>query len=193
MVTVKIFILTKGEDEPSLCTAERLIRRRLAYRITKFNEILPCSIVLNPYATTYVKPSDREYIERCGLTAIDVSWKGGIDVLKSLKLGFQRVLPVLIAANPINYGKPFKLSTAEAIAATLYITNFKELAQEILGQFKWGKHFIELNRERLEKYSNASSDEEMELIQLKMLNIDNQYLGEKKLIDLLHKLISLNE
>jgi pre-rRNA-processing protein TSR3 len=191
MLSIKIYILTKGEDDPDLCTAEKLIRRGLAYRITRLTEIPQCSIVLNPYAKTYTKFSDRDYIVRCGLTAIDVSWKGSTNVLKSLKHGIQRVLPLLIAANPINYGKPFKLSTAEAIAAALYITNFKDLASKILSQFKWGYHFIELNRERLELYSRVNTDEEMEKIQLELFGIDQEYLkGKNRLINLLHNIIS---
>ncbi|MDX1798732.1 MAG: DUF367 domain-containing protein [Candidatus Lokiarchaeia archaeon] len=51
-----------------------------------------------------------------------------------------------MAANPTNYGKWEKLSSAEALAAALYITKFFDLANVILSKFSWGKTFKELNK-----------------------------------------------
>ncbi len=161
---VKIYILTEGEDEPSKCTAEKLIRMGLAKRVTKIRAIPPQAIVLNPFANTYLKQRDRFVVEQWGLVAIDVSWKRGIELLRRLRRGEQRALPLLIAANPVNYGKPFRLSTAEAIAAALYITGFDDEAVRILQVFKWGPHFLSLNANLLNKYREASEDIEIDRI-----------------------------
>ncbi len=71
---------------------------------------------------------------------------------------YHKFLPFLVAANPTNYGKPSKLSTAEAIAATFYIVGLKDNAVEIMSQFKWGLHFLKLNNELLEAYSSAKTN-----------------------------------
>lgn len=54
-------------------------------------------------------------------------------------------VPYLLAANPVNYGKPYKLTCAEAVAATFYICGFDEQANELMGKFGWGHSFWEMN------------------------------------------------
>jgi pre-rRNA-processing protein TSR3 len=76
-----------------------------------------------------------------------------------------RALPFLLAANPVNFGKPFKLSTVEAFAAALFILGEKEQAALILNKFKWGRTFLELNQEPLERYSKAANSTEVVKIQ----------------------------
>ena len=61
----------------------------------------------------------------------------------------------MVAANTVNYGKPSKLSCAEAAAATLYICGRVDAAKKVLSEFGWGMEFITLNEELLELYRTA--------------------------------------
>ena len=77
-----------------------------------------------------------------------------------MRAGHHRLLPFLVAANTVNYGKPSKLSCAEAAAATLYICNYVDAAKAVLDEFGWGKEFIKINEELLELYrTSADADE----------------------------------
>ena len=80
--------------------------------------------------------------------------------MKSVKTR-ERVLPSLLAANPVNYGKEFKLNCAEALAAACWLCGFEERAEHILSFFKWGPAFFAVNEFRLSKYRGCRTHEEM--------------------------------
>ena len=64
-------------------------------------------------------------------------------------------------ANPVNYGKPMKLTCVEAIGATLYIVGLKEEAINLLTVFDWGKEFLKINHDILERYSMTTNSNEI--------------------------------
>ena len=83
-----------------------------------------------------------------------------------------RMLPLLLAANPVNWGKPGKLSTVEALAASLYLMGRVEQCRELLSKFRWGERFLELNQEPLEAYAAATSSAEMVSLQFEFFDIE---------------------
>jgi pre-rRNA-processing protein TSR3 len=127
--------------------------------------------VLNPFSEIAFSPADRKRIEDYGLVGLDFSWEHAENVLLKNVRGTSRCLPFLIAGNPVNFGKPTKLSTVEALAAALYIAGFREEAAELLSIFKWGHTFLELNRERLESYAGAKDSTEVVKLQRQFIKI----------------------
>ena len=66
-----------------------------------------------------------------------------------MRRGHHRLLPFLVAANPVNYGKPFKLTCAEALAATLLIVGRHDDARLVMDQFGWGPEFLKVTYHRI--------------------------------------------
>ena len=152
----KIFTLELRQDDPTKCTSAKMRKFGFASPIRK--ERIPReSVVLNPAGQSYVLPGDRELAQFHGLVVIDCSWNLANDVFKTDFKGIQRRLPALLAGNPTNYSKLGSLSSIEAVSATLYIMNFKDLSKKLLSLYKWGSTFLSLNHDALEEYSVAQS------------------------------------
>lgn len=159
---VNLFIYHAAEDDPKKCSARKLYKFRLARLERDIKRMPKGTILLNPFAEKSLSKEDQEIAEKRGILAVDCSWKKAEEHFGYLdKRNHSRALPFVIAVNPVNYGKPFKLSTVEAFATALYILGYTDKAHEILSIYKWGPHFITFNKELLEKYRKAKNSTEI--------------------------------
>ena len=70
-------------------------------------------------------------------------------------------VPYLIAANSVNYGRPWRLNCAEALAATFYICGHEDWAREVVTHFSYGEAFLDINAQVLKRYAACTSEEEV--------------------------------
>lgn len=162
---VKISVYHAKQCDPKKCSTLKLKRFGMV-RVVHRVKLLPRgAVVLNPFSERAFSPADQERILHRGLAAIDCSWIHADEVFELNMHGASRCLPYLIAANPVNYGIPTKLSTVEALAAALYIANFKQEAENLLSIFKWGPQFIRLNERLLDAYVKAKDSGEIVKLQ----------------------------
>jgi len=140
----KIVCLHLNECDRKKCTALKLKKFDILKIVSDIKGKSRNYVILNPLSKETLNLNDRSIIKNYGLMVVDCSWKK-IFNLKPLNLPNSRKLPSLIASNPVNYGKWEKLSSAEALAAALYITNYGEFADLILSKFSWGSEFKRIN------------------------------------------------
>ena len=168
---MKIVIYHSRECDPKRCTSIKLANQNKAIITHQMHKIPYNAIVLDAEADRAISREDRDKITKYGLSALDCSWKK----LKKSSFNFKsrknhRLLPFLVAANPVNYGKPCILSSAEALSAALYIVGYKDEARDLMNSFKWGPHFITLNENLLEAYSEAKNSTQI-------VKVQNEFLG----------------
>ncbi|RHY35102.1 hypothetical protein DYB32_000400 [Aphanomyces invadans] len=170
---------TQGEDESNLsfkrrsfpialrmwdfqqCDSKRCTGRKLC-RLGYVTSMKPGAhfrgIVLSPHGTKLVSREDLGIVESVGISVIDCSWARIQEMgIKQINSGTHRLLPFLVAANTVNYGKPHKLSCVEAIAATLYIDE----AVQLMDEFPWGMEFLKINADVLDAYAACESSDEV--------------------------------
>ncbi len=157
-----MYVYHTGEDDPRKCTARKLARFGFV-KLEKNIRRLPRNLVLlNPLAEKSLSREDLKIAERNGLLALDCSWKTVDTSFEYLdRINYSRALPFLLAANPVNYGKPFKLTTLEAFAASLYILGEQDYAMDLLNLYKWAPNFLVLNEKPLNEYKSAKNSSEV--------------------------------
>jgi len=150
----------EGDDDPEKCTARKLARFDLA-ELHRSDRATPYGVVLNPHADVALSPADAD-TDR--LVALDCSWETAGEAQFTLP-GEHRALPFLVAANPVNYGNAFQLTTVEALAAALWVLGDREHAESILAKFTWGETFLELNAEPLKRYADCEDSSDVVAVQ----------------------------
>jgi pre-rRNA-processing protein TSR3 len=159
---IELFVYHTNEDDPKKCSAKKLQKFGLVTLENHLKKLPHHAILLNPFAETSLSPEDASSAETKGLVAIDCSWRTAEKVFQKVgKKSVSRALPFLVAANPVNYGKPFKLTTLEAFAAALYIMGWTDQAHRLVQLYKWAPHFLDLNREPLRDYQQAKNSNEV--------------------------------
>ena len=159
-----------NQCDPKRCSGRKLARLG-CLRELRLQQRFP-GVALTPSATDCVSPGDYHLIHSDGLAVVDCSWNRLDDVpFARIKSAAPRLLPWLVAANPVNYGKPCKLTCAEALSAGLYIAGYRDAAELLMNKFKWGHGFITLNREVLESYMKCETGAEV-------LETQNRWLTE---------------
>jgi pre-rRNA-processing protein TSR3 len=166
---VRLAMWDLGQCDRRRCSGARLARAGLVSEL-RLGQPFP-GVVLTPAGTRCVSSEDGPLLRRKGAAVVDCSWNRLEDVPFSRCRGAApRLLPWLLAANPVNYGRPCKLSCAEALAAALYISGLKDESRAVMGRFGWGSAFFAANGPLLRAYAAAPTAEAVIEVQRRWLS-----------------------
>ena len=132
---IPLYAYRDNTCDPKKCSVKRLERAGLLTIVPKIRAIPKGSMLLDPTVPQALSPADKHMVH--SLAVLDCSWA----VLESKAIRnwrLKRALPLLFAANPVNFGKPCVLSSLEALAAALYIFGEEEQAMHVLSKISWG-------------------------------------------------------
>ncbi len=163
---MELHVRYEGDDDPEKCSARKLARFNLVTLHHHAPET-PHGIILDPFAERALSPTDADLTDR--LVVLDCSWDTVEQEIYGLD-GPHRALPFLVAGNPVNFGRPFRLNTVEAFAGALCILGHRDHAEEILGKFRWGETFLDLNEEPLDRYAACEDSSEIVAVQSEYLD-----------------------
>ncbi|KAI5454063.1 ribosome biogenesis protein tsr3 [Naganishia albida] len=157
--------------DPKRCSGKKLGRHGLCTALRVGQRFRGC--VITPRGKVPIAPCDREIVGNSGLAVVECSWARLDEVpFNKIKSPHERLLPFLIATNPVNYGKPWRLNCVEALAAGFYITGYDSWGEHLLSKFSWGHSFMKVNGHLIKRYRTCNTAEEViamqELVQQEM-------------------------
>lgn len=89
-------------------------------------------------------------------------------------------MPYLIAANTVNYGKPWRLNCVEALAACFYICGHEDWAKDVLKPFRYGDAFLDINSKLLKRYAACANEEDVKKTEEQWLaKIEREYAASR--------------
>jgi len=164
---IKLYMVDFNQCDPKKCSGRKLESFGLLKSINHKNRFK--GITLSASGTKYISKEDKDIILQYGLCVIDCSWNKIKELTVKTKFDHERILPFMVAVNPINFGAPYKLSCAEALAAGLFICDFWEQGMGLMEKFKWGPGFLNLNQEIFSLYENCNTLADLKLAEVEYL------------------------
>ncbi|RSH94669.1 ribosome bioproteinsis protein tsr3 [Saitozyma podzolica] len=150
--------------DPKRCSGKKLARHGLITSMRVGQRFR--GVVLTPKGKKPIAPCDDEVVQMSGLAVVECSWARLDEVpFGKIKSPHERLLPFLIACNPVNYGKPWRLNCVEALAAGFYITGHDDWAELLLSKFSWADSFWALNGDLIKRYRTCKTSEEVSEMQ----------------------------
>jgi len=168
---VRLYLYYANQCDPKKCSGRKLVKFNMVRQYENVGETPRGAILMDPTSEQALSRADSL---KKGIVVLDCSWEHAEEMFPQLeKFDLQRrALPYMLAANPVNFGRPFRLNSAEAFAAALYITGRKEQAERVLSKFNWGHSFFELNEEPLNDYAAAKNSTEVVEAQSQYIDFD---------------------
>jgi pre-rRNA-processing protein TSR3 len=149
-----------GHCDPKRCSGKKLMKLGLMRELSVGQK--HSGVIISPNAKHTISPADRELMEQYGAAVVECSW-ARVKEVPWPKIGgkCERLLPYLVAANSVNYGKPWRLNCVEALGAAFYICGHPEWAEEVLSHFSYGQSFLDINSSLLKRYAACADEEGM--------------------------------
>ncbi|KAK3290752.1 uncharacterized protein B0H64DRAFT_412052 [Chaetomium fimeti] len=169
-----------GHCDPKRCSGKRLMRLGLMRELHLGQR--HAGVIITPNGKQTLSPADAPLLDQHGAAVVECSWARTKEVQWG-KVGgkCERLLPYLVAANTVNYGKPWRLNCVEALAAAFAICGHLDWAAQVLKPFSYGEAFLEINSSLLKKYAACEDEAGMKRVEEEwMERLDREYTESRE-------------